>query len=132
MTLFTSVTKRTFGRATLVYLGLTIFCIVFTIIYEKFSYGESSIFMRLMFLAPLAGTVVSFLSGLNLTWITKRAPFLLFNSSLAIIASACLVRGIIEVSGRTSSYDQPYWWAALAFSGLSLVIGLLSRDKKQH
>jgi uncharacterized membrane protein HdeD (DUF308 family) len=132
VTLFTSVTKRTFGRATLVYLSLTIFCIVFTIIYEKFSYGESSIFMRLMFLAPLAGAVVSFLSGLNLTWITKRGPFLLFNSSLAIIASACLVRGIIEVSGRTSSYDQPYWWAALAFSGLSLVIGLLSRDKKQH
>lgn len=131
MTLFTSVTKRTFGRAILVYLGLTIFCIVFTIIYEKFSYGESSIFMRLMFLAPLAGAVVLFLSGLNLTWIRKRGPFL-FNSSLAIIASACLVRGIIEVSGRTSSYDQPYWWAELAFSGLSLVIGLLSQDKKQH
>ncbi len=88
--------------------------------------------MRLMFIAPLVGAIISFLSGLELTWIKKRGPFLLFNSSLAIIASACLVRGIIEVSGRTSSYDQPYWWAALIFVVLSMVTGLFSRNQKSN
>ncbi|MFR3849138.1 MAG: hypothetical protein ACLTYH_00355 [Streptococcus salivarius] len=42
----------------------------------------------------------------------SRLSKLLFNSSIAVVASACLVKGIVEVSGRTTSVDMPYWYVA--------------------
>lgn len=123
MILFTSVTKKTFGKASLIYFGLTIFLIIFTIVYEKFSFGESSFYMRGMFIAPLVATVISFLSGFNLSWIKTRASLLLFNSAIAVIVSACLIKGIVEVSGRTTTVDMPYWYVAVGFLAVSLLTG---------
>lgn len=123
MILFTSVTKKTFGKASLIYFGLTIFLIIFTIVYEKFSFGESSFYMRGMFIAPLVAAVISFLSGFNLSWIKTRVSLLLFNSAIAVIVSACLIKGIVEVSGRTTTVDMPYWYVAVGFLAVSLLTG---------
>ena len=43
-----------------------------------------------------------------MSWVRTRLSKLLFNSSIAVVASACLVKGIVEVSGRTTSVDMPY------------------------
>ena len=47
-----------------------------------------------------------------MSWVKTRLSKLLFNSSIAVVASACLVKGIVEVSGRTTSVDMPYWYVA--------------------
>lgn len=107
-----------------------VFSIVFTIVYERFSYGESSAYMRAMFLIPLLGAGLSFLSGFNKTWIRNRISWLFFNSSLAIATSACLIKGIIEVSGRTTTYDNPYWVVAIGFLLLSFLSGMLPQKAK--
>ena len=65
-------------------------------------------FMRMMFFAPLAGALIYLLTGVGMSWVRTRLSKLLFNSSIAVVASACLVKGIVEVSGRTTSVDIPY------------------------
>lgn len=130
MILFTLVTNKSKQKAVWIYLGLTIFSLVFTWVYEQFSYGESSIYMRLMFLSPLVGTVSYILAQTKITWLRTRLSMLFWNSSLAIVASACLVRGIIEVSGRSTTIDQPYWWVAAFFTALSLGVSVFSLPKK--
>lgn len=104
---------------------LSLFLILFNQVYESFSYGESSLYMRFMFVIPLLGAGFYLLSALGLAWLRNRAAVRFFNSSLAIGISACLVKGIIEISGRSTTIDTPYWWAGLTFLALSLVAGYL-------
>ena len=127
--LFTSVTKKSASKHFFTYIGLTIFSLVFTFVYERFSYGESSMFMRMMFFAPLAGALIYLLTGLGMSWVRNRASKLLFNSAIAVVASACLVKGIVEVSGRTTSVDMPYWYVAAGLLCLSIMTGFIRPRK---
>ncbi|MXQ48468.1 hypothetical protein GRB29_03460 [Streptococcus pneumoniae] len=127
--MFTSVTKNTLLKASSLYIALTLFLILFTFIYEHFSYGESSIFMRSMFLSPMIAAGVFWLASYQLGWIKNRASLLLFNSSIAILVSAGLIKGIVEVSGRHTSVDQPYWYVAGVFALLSLILGFVPPKK---
>ena len=124
--MFTSVTKKSASKHFFTYIGLTIFSLLFTFVYERFSYGESSMFMRMMFFAPLAGALIYLLTGVGMSWVKTRLSKLLFNSS---IASACLVKGIVEVSGRTTSVDMPYWYVAVGLLCLSVMTGFIRPRK---
>ncbi|MDI3551136.1 hypothetical protein OOK68_01675 [Streptococcus thermophilus] len=44
-----------------------------------------------------------------MSWVRNRVSKFLLNSAIAVVSSACLVKGIVEVSGRTTSVDMPYW-----------------------
>ena len=68
---------------------------------------------------------VALLTGLGMSWVKNRASKLLFNSAIAVVASACLVKGIVEVSGRTTSVDMPYWYVAAGLLCLSLLTGFI-------
>lgn len=83
--------------------------------------------MRLMFLATVFGAIVYILTIKGLTWLNNRYSILLFNSSIAIIVSGCLVKGIIEISGRTTTFETPYWWGATFFFVLSIGRGIFSK-----
>ena len=129
MILFTLVTKKSASKHFFTYIGLTIFSLVFTFVYELFSYGESSTFMRLMFFAPLAGAMIYLLTGLGMSWVRNRVSKFLLNSAIAVVSSACLVKGIVEVSGRTTSVDMPYWYVEAGLLCLSLLIGFIRSRK---
>ena len=123
--MFTSVTKKSASKHFFTYIGLTIFSLVFTFVYERFSYGESSMFMRMMFFAPLAGALIYLLTGMGMSWVKNH----IFNSAIAVVASACLVKGIVEVSGRTTSVDMPYWYVAAVLLCLSIMTGFIRPRK---
>ena len=112
-------------RTMLVYAGVTAFCLVFCAIYEIFSFGEHSLYMRMMFMIPLLGGLLPF----GLMAVSENPPsisrgaFNLWNSGLAVHVSGCLVRGIIEISGRVCDYDSYYW----IVSGIFLAIALFSQ-----
>lgn len=99
------------GRTFLVYLGIALFCVLFDIIYEQFSYGEYSDAMRMMFFFPLIGGTLPFL----IMYLTKveiavcRVAYNLWNSGISVLTCGCLIKGIIEISGRTTDYDIIYW-----------------------
>lgn len=108
--------RETCKKTTLTYLLTAAFCIVFCIIYEQFSYGEHADCMRLMFLLPLLGGALPFgILAYSRQWRgLSRAAYNLWNSGIAVLVSGCLIKGIIEISGRTSDYDMFYWIGGIA------------------
>ncbi|HEM3612790.1 TPA: hypothetical protein U1C34_000650 [Streptococcus suis] len=122
MTLSTSVTNSTtrVSRTFISYLAITAFLFIFSRIYESLSYGEVSVFMHYMFCVPLTGGAV-LLGLLQLIPTLSRLSYNLWNSGVATITAGCLLRGIINLSGRSTTLDQPYWYIGAAFLVLSLV-----------
>lgn len=52
----------------------------------------------------------------------NRSAFNLWNSGIAALIFGCLVRGIVNVSGRFTAYDRVYW----ATGGALLLAALLA------
>ncbi len=116
-TLDTKKQQHLWKKTALCYLGISVFCVMFTIIYESFSYGESSTTMRLMFLFPLiGGTLPSlFFSFKPLKYQPSRRSYNLWNSGIAILTNGCVIKGIINISGRFTDYDRIYWGLGICF-----------------
>jgi hypothetical protein len=119
-----------YGKTALAYAGITVLCLVFCAIYEIFSFGEHSRWMRMMFMIPLLGGAAPF----ALMAVSEKPPsvsrtaFNLWNSGLAVHVSGCLVHGIIEISGRVPDYDGYYW----AVSGIFLILAVILQLTAWH
>ena len=115
----------------MVYLIISIFFFLFSRIYVSLSYGEYSFFMNTLSLVPLIGG--GLLVGLLLVQPNlSRVSFNLWNSGVAVLTAGFLLRGIINLSGRSTTLDWPYWLIGAGFLGFALVsFGLsLFRSKK--
>ncbi|MDO4872370.1 MAG: hypothetical protein Q4A27_03040 [bacterium] len=102
------------------YFSATLFIAVFGQIYEHLAYGETSNFMRFAFLAPLIG-------GILITFMLKKMPnlprasFNFWNSAAATAALGCIFRGIVNLSGRTTTLDIYYWLTVVILAILAVV-----------
>ena len=123
MILSTSVTnlgKKRFKKTVISYTLITIFFFAFSRIYEAFSFGETSVYMHYLFTLPLVG-------GIILAILLKALPqfsrisFNLWNSAVAIITAGTLFRGIVNLSGRSTALDAPYWYVGIGFSVLAIL-----------
>ena len=123
MILSTSVTKiknKRLKKTLVSYSLLTIFFFAFSRIYEAFSFGETSVHMHYLFVAPLVG-------GILLAILLKVLPHFsrislnLWNSAVAIITAGTLFRGIVNLSGRSTTLDAPYWYVGIGFAILATV-----------
>lgn len=127
-----SVIKNKRVKKTLVsYSLLTIFFLAFSRIYESFSFGETSLHMHYLFVVPLVGGVI-------LAFLLKIIPNLarislnLWNSAVAVLTAGMLFRGIVNLSGRSTTLDQPYWYIGLAFAILAIVsLFIQKKNSKQ-
>lgn len=112
------------------YCLLTIFFLAFSRIYESFSFGETSLHMHYLFVAPLVG-------GIVLAFLLKIIPNLarlslnLWNSAVAVLTAGMLFRGIVNLSGRSTTLDQPYWYVGLVFALLAIVSLFLQKNSKK-
>ena len=135
MTLSTSVinpSKKRFKKTVISYTLITIFFFIFSRIYEAFSFGETSVHMHYLFAVPLVG-------GILLTMFLKVLPQFsrmslnLWNSAVAILTTGTLFRGIVNLSGRSTTLDAPYWYVGIGFvilALLSIVINPIRLKKK--
>ena len=130
MILSTSVTnpsKKRFRKIALIYALLTIFFFAFSRIYESFSFGETSSHMHYLFTIPLVGGILLllFMKGIpNLS----RLSLNLWNSAVAIMTAGMLFRGIVNLSGRSTTLDTPYWYVGAAFAALALLSLVFTRS----
>ncbi|HEL2051591.1 TPA: hypothetical protein U0616_000411 [Streptococcus suis] len=132
MTLSTSVTNQTSTRTPrtfITYLATTAFLFIFSRIYESLSYGEVSFFMHYMFCVTLIGGAL-LLGMLTLKPNLSRMTFNLWNSGVATITAGFLLRGIINLSGRSTTLDQPYWFIGAGFLVLALISLFFTGNKK--
>ena len=119
-TLVINPNKRRFTKTVVSYTLITIFFFAFSRIYESFSFGETSVHMHYLFAVP-------FIGGILLAIFLKVLPHFsrislnLWNSVVAIITTGTLFRGIVNLSGRSTTLDAPYWYAGIAFAVLALL-----------
>ena len=112
--------KKRFKNTAISYTLITIFFFAFSRIYESFSFGETSVHMHYLFAVPLIG-------GIILAILLKALPqfsrisFNLWNSAVAIITAGTLFRGIVNLSGRSTTLDAPYWYVGIGFVVLALL-----------
>lgn len=123
MILSTSVTnlgKKRFKKTVISYTLITIFFFAFSRIYEAFSFGETSVHMHYLFAAPLVGGI---LLAIFLKFLPhfSRISLNLWNSAVAIITAGTLFRGIVNLSGRSTTLDTPYWYVGIGFAILATV-----------
>lgn len=57
----------------------------------------------------------------------SRLTYNLWNSGVAVITAGFLLRGIINLSGRSTTLDQPYWYVGAGF----LILAVFSLFIKQ-
>ena len=123
MILSTSVTnlgKKRFKKTVISYTLITIFFFAFSRIYESFSYGETSVHMHYLFAVPLVGGIILVILLKALPQFS-RISFNLWNSAVAIITAGTLFRGIVNLSGRSTALDAPYWYVGIGFSVLAIL-----------
>lgn len=112
--------KKRFKKTVISYTLITIFFFAFSRIYEAFSFGETSVHMHYLFAVPLVG-------GIILAILLKVLPYFsrislnLWNSAVAIITTGTLFRGIVNLSGRSTTLDAPYWYVGIGFIVLALL-----------
>ena len=84
--------------------------------------------MHYLFVIPLAG-------GIFLLLFMKVIPNLSrpslnpWNSAVAIMTAGMLFRGIVNLSGRSTTLDMPYWYVGAAFAALALLSMVFTRSE---
>lgn len=87
--------------------------------------------MHYLFVVPLVG-------GIVLALLLKTMPNLgrlslnLWNSAVAILTAGMLFRGIVNLSGRSTTLDQPYWYVGLAFAILAIASLFFHKKNSQE
>lgn len=112
--------KKRFKKTVISYTLITIFFFAFSRIYEAFSFGETSVHMHYSFAVPLVGGIILAILLKDLPYFS-RISLNLWNSAVAIITAGTLFRGIVNLSGRSTTLDTPYWYVGIGFVFLTLL-----------
>ena len=123
----TNPSKKRFKKTALVYTLLTIFFFAFSRIYESFSFGETSIHMHYLFALPLVGGSLLLLF-MKIIPTLSRLSLNLWKSAVATMTAGMLFRGIVNLSGRSTTLDIPYWYVGAAFAALALFSMVFTRS----
>jgi hypothetical protein len=94
-------------KTALVFLAVSLFCVIFSLVYARYSHGVHSDYMTFMFVYPLIGGTVVYLligavSGLR---IPGRFGINAYNSGIAALTVGSLLRGIFDIAGTSSPYQ---------------------------
>lgn len=116
--------RNIIGRTAGVYLGVTVFCGIFYLVYDRFSHGVHSPYMTWLFAWPL---VLGVIPGLFWKWqggIPRpgRIALNLYHSGVATVTVSSLLRGILEIAGTASVYQDRLMRAGIAILCGAVVI----------
>lgn len=125
------------GRTALVYLLISLFCLLFGAIYEKFSHNVYSSHMIYAFAYPLIGGTLPFLTAS--VFGAKRLPCLtsrnLWHCGIATLTVGSIFRGVIEIFGTVSIFSTVYIIAGimLCVSGITVcIVGLVRNSRSEE
>ena len=90
--------------------------------------------MHYLFAIPLVGGILLTMS-LKVLPQFSRMSLNLWNSAVAILTTGTLFRGIVNLSGRSTTLDAPYWYVGVVFAVLAIIsifiqTNLLKNTKK--
>ncbi len=123
--------KKQMRRYSLIFLCITLFCGLFSAVYEHFSYGVYSNYMVYLFMFPFTGGVLPY-AILGLTPhipCPSRSASRLYNSGIATLTVGSFAKGVLDIYGTTSVYMTVYWAAGTALLAVGLVIYFIGSAK---
>ena len=130
-TLVTKIKNKRLKKTLVSYSLLTIFLFAFSRIYESLSFGETSLHMHYLFVVPLVGGIVLALL-LKIKPNLGRISLNLWNSAVAVLTAGMLFRGIVNLSGRSTTLDQPYWYVGIVFAILAIASLFFHKKNSQE
>lgn len=133
--LYTSVESKLRRRFKLQALSsalISVFLVVFNIIYTHFSYGQYSLYMRYMFLFPLimCCLIPSVFYILKAYGYVNRLAFNLWNASAATFVFGCIVKGVIEISGRQTDFERIYFSLGSLLAVIAVISVFIEKKKR--
>ena len=113
-------------------LGGTVFCLVFFLVYDRFSHGVRSPYMTYLFLWPLILEVLPAAVLLAVPSLPSPPALtaVLWHTGSAALTLSSALRGIFDIAGNASRYQgylMRFGFVMLILSALSLFISLLLR-----
>ena len=84
--------------------------------------------MHYLFTIPLVGGILLLLF-MKVIPNLSRLSLNLWNSAVAIMTAGMLFRGIVNLSGRSTTLDMPYWYVGAAFAALALLSMVFTRSE---
>ena len=137
MTLFTLRNDKKIAlRSLLIYMGVTVFCAVFGLIYEFNSHGKLSNYMLYGFLWPLIGGVgfYTFLRFVIPNFLPSSATSIAYNCGLATLTVGCYFHGVIEIYGTTRDKYVIFYTVLgivlLSFALIFYIVGIVLKIKE--
>ncbi len=115
--------KNKIKKRLILYISITLFCGIFSAIYEHFSHGVYSSYMISLFAFPLIGGVLP-----QILLMTGRIPYpsvivsRLYHTGIATLSVGCCMTGIFEIYGSASALTKYYWYAGLALLLVSVLL----------
>ena len=112
-----------------IYIIVTLFCILFAIIYESFSHGVISSFMIYAFIIPLLfGVFVPYLLYyLKIKKLPTGIENKAYNAGVATLTVGSIIEGVLQIYGTTNSKVYIYLVLGLFFLIFSISSYLLRK-----
>ena len=114
--------QKSASRLVAVYAGVTLFCVLFSVVYEHFSHGVYSADMVFLFAYPVLGGLLPFTALL----LAKRVPYpgdgarAAWHCGIAALTVRSCLSGVFEIYGT----DSPFLPFLLPV-GIALLLGAL-------
>ena len=100
-----------------IYVGIAIFCLIFSLVYSIFSHGVQSPYMTWLAVFPaVLGAIPAMVF-----WMAEKLPqpgritVNLYNSGVAAVTVSSMLRGIFEIAGTGSMYQTILMYVGITF-----------------
>ncbi|MEA5026102.1 MAG: hypothetical protein VB012_00430 [Erysipelotrichaceae bacterium] len=120
--------KQNSLKLVLHYLYASIFCLLFSVVYEHFSHGVYSDYMIYLCLFPLLGGVLPFLliSLIKPLLFPGKLPRTFYHLGLITLTVGSCLSGIMEIYGTATDYIIYYWIMGTVLGVFGIVFYLFS------
>lgn len=115
--------RRRASRTSLIYLIVSLFCVLFGAVYEMFSHEVYSYYMIYAFAFPLLGGTLLFqlISVIGIKHYPHHLSGKLYHSGIAALTVGSIVRGVLDIYGTTNALADYYW----IIGGFGVLFGIL-------
>lgn len=106
-----------------IYIPITLFCMLFGWVYEKYSFGVYSNYMIYAFVFPLIGGMIFWLLiGTSKKKFRFNNIFLKCHSaSISTFTVGFIFKGVLDIYGTTSSLCYVYWIVGIIFISIAVI-----------
>lgn len=127
MTLYTSDIRPNMKKGALIFAGISVFSLIFYLIYDRFSHNVRSPYMTWLFLWTLILGVLPCLILLVINKLPRpgRITINLYCSGVAALTVSSLLRGIFEIAGTASPLQKGLFIAGLSMTALGVLSYML-------